>query len=681
MRVWLCEKNVAWTDDYSNVIKFNTIANREDYFCSINDKKTFTQIFKGDSINPPIAIDCNVNFIDNINGYVTLNMYNYYNPTASESNGGKLLLDIMNRNYLIIDLGDKYNYYFIKDSVVKNRNVVEFTIKLDIFTTYLLDLDFKLPNKVMVERCHKDRFRRPQDNDLEYDKNIGLMEEKLPFTDAKITTKIDDIIYNYRSILENKPQSTLTYKDNNLWAYFFYSSKPKITDFVLDETKFNFDSCLFSCSNYEYNKDDYIAINQGFYVLSVPLFNCYYFNPEKTTLYDGNIGSNFILNRLSESVGLIKIIISDINPLGYNYNYPITFDYSLDNTLFYQKKDGRYNKMWYYNVANKCGIIGCTNLRFKAINSVPLENIYSNIILKENLTKNTIINEIYEPKMYCNNIREIVLNNINNNKYTYCPIMIDKNILVINRTTTQLDVTISQCYINIPHTLPTNIYENIEKNNGGAISNVSYELPTKSDAYTKFMAENKNYYWQGINKDISGMAQSTLKGATQGGVAGAGMSAVGGGISAISNAIDRSLTIDNLQNTPDSLKNKGFSFYGDYMSTRCKTRIQYLELPLYLRTFHLEYYYRLGYLIANIVESNKLFNRTIFNYVKLNDDIHDRIVSTLNLNKNIETIINNSFNNGITFWEYSYMDSPERKQEPFEYPLVENWEKSLEIIK
>lgn len=229
-------------------------------------------------------------------------------------------------------------------------------------------------------------------------------------------------------------------------------------------------------------------------------------------------------------------------------------------------------------------------------------------------------------------------------------------------------------------------YSDYKINNIGLSTNVNYNIPCGLNALDSFNQSQAQSFYQskvasGITSGITiaGGIASIGIGAVAGGlgfvtggstsIMGAGMvasglSAIGMGTAGVTNAIkSTNAKIEDLKNTPDTINVQGGSFVSDYARNNDLPFVVIYECTEVVKHNADDYFYNFGYEMArdclfntelkynndlSKIVDNNIFGRTIFNYVKLNEDITNKI------NENIPYVIKQKisqiFNNGITLW-------------------------------
>ena len=230
------------------------------------------------------------------------------------------------------------------------------------------------------------------------------------------------------------------------------------------------------------------------------------------------------------------------------------------------------------------------------------------------------------------------------------------------------------------------IINNHNFDNIGLSSNTNYVIPAGTNALDVFNSTQAESFYQ--SKTASGISAGLSIAGGVGsialGVAGAigtlgmstpmsagliagGVGAIGSGIAGMTNTIkSTNAKIEDLKNTPDSFNVAGSCFTSDMGRTD--------NLYPYVMIFRCsndvieranDYFFNFGYQVSREcyfntelkydnditgVLDNNLFGRTIFNYIKLSEDITNKINADIPLI--IKQKLSSVFNNGITLWNF-----------------------------
>lgn len=218
--------------------------------------------------------------------------------------------------------------------------------------------------------------------------------------------------------------------------------------------------------------------------------------------------------------------------------------------------------------------------------------------------------------------------------------------------------------------LASSPYNMLSKINVGNISTMDYSLPIKTDKWSEYIAERKNYAISGLVTPVAlntgvpvltSLINSIGFGSTIPGL----IVGLSNSMQAISNYIT---TKDNLSNAPDSVKNVGNDALSDFgLNNSLNPYVVVYELNDLQKEQVYDYYYRFGYQVNEFNKWDDLFTRQRFNYIELSDDeLYHKIkfnqdseftgVIREGIPSDIRNIITNIFTKGVTIWEYKYSD-------------------------
>lgn len=164
-------------------------------------------------------------------------------------------------------------------------------------------------------------------------------------------------------------------------------------------------------------------------------------------------------------------------------------------------------------------------------------------------------NLAYNPKLNGQNFKELVITAANGDTFAYDIQKINSNdILFMYSEPIQPEIT--RYYMRLK---PTGLYlTGTEENYTGLVGSTDNGLAFTNDAYAAFIANNKNFFMQSNLKIGFGAVKSTagvISQAASGKAAGAVGSGISAGLDVAQTLIDRSMTVDNMKNAPDQLKN------------------------------------------------------------------------------------------------------------------------------
>lgn len=278
--------------------------------------------------------------------------------------------------------------------------------------------------------------------------------------------------------------------------------------------------------------------------------------------------------------------------------------------------------------------------------------------------------------------------------------------------------TIASCYIG-DYSFYTYVYD-ISDDNGediignynyesvGLACNVNYILPAGTNALDVFNSTQANSFYQskvasGITSGLTmagGIASIVIGAVAEMPTAGASTAMIAGGVTALAqgsasmiNTIkSTSAKIEDLKNTPDSVNVSGSSFISDLG----KTNYMYPYVVVYdvsdeVKNKANDFFYQYGYQVGrdcyfntelsfdndvSYQSDNNLFNRTIFNYIQINEDITNKI--NANIPYIVKKKLSSVFNSGITLWTFFgfsqvYLIYPPQDYDPTYTYDIDKW--------
>ena len=685
----LAKNNVEWSDNYDNVILFNHDIEILDYL-GLSDSDFIQYNFPLFSSTKPrdIVIDL--------------------------KNENKNVYDIVNSNYLVARLitsdgKTKYYYYFVNSATQSTQTTFVFTLTLDIFTTYKLNVDFSIKN-VLTARKHCDRFKK-----LSSTGNPILAFKYDSDSEVMIEDDIEQI--EYPKMLRNtyRPFNLYQTSQPKLWLYL-YVSLPKGVSSDNDRTDgqviVGFDNTKNEYKvhvNYSY-KFDTKEVENNYAVLVAPLKTIYVdnvpFKPQNATENDnwqGFYGFEWNASNLIKTLGsglssdngryigsfqVFGANVGEMPPL----NLPISqgrIDYNDlqetfigNNQLIFtyvelatsdRTSDNTFAPFLVYSNIKESG--GITH---KA--DFQIYSITGKFQITPTATRSDR-NPDYEPKLYKSSFRSVRLKSNLSEVYKDFPLL---NILSLNTST--LDATTQIYYAEIPAIDGINCFATIiDKNNGciytrynddnflGNIYKNNFSFAITSDQYTNYLLNNKNAYLTGI---VMPTAQRIVQTATSllgnKNLTESFKNLAGGIFDTVGNVVNFHAKIDNLQNAPDSLK----YIQSNSLEALLRPQVEFAPYIEYWEAYSIyldlayQYYYAMGYKVNKFTSSNEWNNRYYFNFVQTSESCESKIISEIPLSLEIKRLISNALLKGITFWNYT---------EQFAYLdySMENWENDL----
>lgn len=261
-------------------------------------------------------------------------------------------------------------------------------------------------------------------------------------------------------------------------------------------------------------------------------------------------------------------------------------------------------------------------------------------------------------------------------------------------------------YTEITNVAGQSTFANYNYEKLGLACSVNYNMPCGENALDVFNSTQQQSFYtskvaSGITAGISigGGIASVVGGAgligTGAGsamgmamVAG-GMSAIAGGSAGMINTIKSTTAkLEDLKNTPDSINISGSNFISDINILKYSYSLPYVTIydcDLLTKKNANDYFYSYGYQTARNCYfntelkydysggkiDNNLFGRTIFNYIKTQEDITNKI--NADIPHIIKKKLSSIFNQGITLWSFFGIKGLWNTTNPTSQEYVENW--------
>lgn len=236
--------------------------------------------------------------------------------------------------------------------------------------------------------------------------------------------------------------------------------------------------------------------------------------------------------------------------------------------------------------------------------------------------------------------------------------------------------------------------------NKGFISSPSYTYPVGEDALKTFSTTQENTFRTQTTGKIVGGVLTTISGgiAMATGNYAVGVIGLTAGITSTAQAIMGAVAkYSDLENTPDTISALGGSVIHDYATGN--TLHPYLciyEITPAEKEMIYDFFYEYGYVVNRCCVFNKelypsdysdskwvdtrLFTRTIFNYIKINENISGKLYG--DIPPVVKDKINNILNNGVrlyTMFDTNFANPVTNLQELYEGNVYENMEVALTL--
>ena len=661
---------------YSNIPFDNTYEHHS--LISSKFKYNNSTIYSGSTTACERFLDRKRNTTGNPYYYPRYDMTDTFNFDFQNGLVGSVVLPLTpeqtNANYMRVTCGTDVYYYFITGIKQVNFETYTLSLELDALMTYQDEfLDGMQDIPVMTDRKHCHRYT-----------NNGLMPHCADLKSG------DSVFAGVKPTYIKEVTST-----------HFKASNMKLLEGVL---------WLYICVDQTAETlDDEYNISYSFKGVNHPLgMLCYPLNKKINITY--NSGGTGIYTSGGENVNVMKLLVNDGKVHGCKLSpYPpfslkdftctatsTTINIDVPNAKISSVGGGGYNTL--YTIKDEKAtfkirsggdyapfiIVTDENYSLIDLDSVTLPNI------KNSLAPTILSNRYIDPKLLFEPFRKYLISSPYGNSEFYPELLYSKGVYA-NATLTGL-YTNASSYIgdNTIYTwltdtnLPYQNYENI-----GLSSLTNYVVPAGTNALEVFNSTQAQAFYQ--SKTASGVTSgltiaggigsiavgAVLTATGYGSGAGVGMivggaGALAGGVASAVNTIkSTNAKVEDLKNTPDSVNVAGSSFTSDY--GRTSTLYPYIityEVSIDVKEKANDFLYNYGYQVArdcyfnielkynndaNSIIDNNIFGRTLFNYVKLNEDITNKI------NANIPIVVKQKlsqvFNKGITLWSFFGVDA------------------------
>lgn len=267
----------------------------------------------------------------------------------------------------------------------------------------------------------------------------------------------------------------------------------------------------------------------------------------------------------------------------------------------------------------------------------------------------------YNPKLNSQNFKELVITAANGDTFVYdVQKIVEPHISFLYSEPIQPEITKYYMRLN-----PTGLYiEGTETNYTGLVGSTDNGLAFTNDQYAAFIANNKNFYLQSNMKIATGAIKSVggiIGQAASGNVAGAVGSGLSAGLDIAQSLIDRSMTIDNMKNAPDQLKNANGNVIFNMFATDLGLYVEeYIALEGDLKTAN-DFMNLYGFSFDSIANVKDYVHiRKYHNYVKAQLQ-----GITGNISNTARDDLRQRFAQGVRFWNQDEIS--------YEYENYELW--------
>lgn len=576
---------------------------------------------------------------------------------------------LMSYNYLIVKDNSEnkdlsYLYYFINNIRYDTDDQVIIDVELDVINTYLIDVDF---SNCFIEKAHLNRFVENSDGTISFDgtSNSQLFETEDALNLPKRLTKRTKL-----KLKATKNGTADEWLNNNVafWVYIYVDKKYQYN--VQDLTyKIQHQTTLDENGTVQV----YALPNGSFYtseygVIAYPIYK----SNKRLFVYRWDANFKWLLKISEDALGWFK---SKNNNTSYFYNLKFSlippFELSYLNCevnnngdLIINTPAGDNNNKYMQLINTHVILAGASDEQLDNLTGEGLiTNVWQNIAnietenyvidTKYRFTKNEIVgankNIKFNPKLLGENFRELVITT-QGETFTYDVQKLNDHIIKFLYTE-PLQPEITKYYYRLK--APQGLYvEDTAQNYMGVVGSVDNGQAIANDQFSNYLANNKNFWLQSnikiAEKTTGGIIGGAVAGFKTGGIVGAITGAVGGSVMGVTDLINRELTVDNMKNAPQMLKNaNGNVIFNMFVN----------DLALYVEEYDAldnekeivnDAMFKNGFTVNRLGNIKDYLNiRVYFNYVRARVE---NITSHLQLSNSVRQKFKNIFANGVRFW-------------------------------
>ena len=624
------------------------------------------------------------------------------------------ILDLLTIHYLkmtfILEDDTTFNYYyFINNQRILREDKVSVDLKLDIFTTFKINKDFKISN-VMMERRHLKRYV--------YDSGSWKINEE--FLKNKEPEKFDDLDSVPSFILEKKEINDITTKNLT-----YFQGADEVKEKLIQSLKGWFYIYVKATDIKDYLYCQRLKVNQdanGTSVLKLPYvvylvpcldakqtdgMYCYFYRkteneplPEEIdkskswnlehvlqALKDANkeiIGIKLLPSIPPELIRIYKssrIWNPDASSITAHYDCYYFFMYDTDNQEYSEPR-----------VLNGFYMTDAIEYESEDIDLVEFSNKILQIPQQGMGRVNYDIK--YELGLMRKPYTSIFLKTGYDQGQEY-----DFFDLLLNKIPFAFKIKMSSYFEDDRVFYEIKPRENLENlgfdfsyfgdTKDGYNYSINAEYTSANDQLASFKAENKNFLMSSLLTNLSKTGMGLVSGLMMPiNPAISGVMMMSGIVAGASGVIQDLFKMDSLSNSPDKANIVqtsplfNYNFSEIFLSLYLKS-IRFNKREIIGRVFYWD-----GYRYSKIENSTEWFVRQRFNYIQIKDDCVSKIEKAETdsivynyMTDEIKSDISVALNNGVRFWEIQYLGDNQWGIYPFEKTadgdLYENWEVGL----
>lgn len=655
------------------------------YFESVADQTEWFEGYAQASSAPFIEIQA-----PNLEGVViTKQVYRLPAPTAISQ------FDLAAKNYAIIrvtsaaDGSVLYFYYFIENSVIGADGCIMLDLKMDTVQTYFFKPEITFSD-CLIERAHLNRFA-PVEGDPTRVKFVTDPASKIYNSEAGL---------NFPKRLVKRDKLKLRYTGNDLvddwlnenvayWVYVFldpshdYSVKP-VDYSAIQNPKVNGSlgktaypigmNGVASCYCYPIYKNasgNTVESVHGSIIVSVQKTGTQIKNLQ---IIMGENGRKFFELLNADTSYYYSIKLSIVPPFD-DQNILYSIDTQRNNLIISANNKSvneSATKSAYAQFNN--GNVICTQLTILHIVERTEEQIYGvffgssqtrtslksyeyHLAENDEIKQGDIVgvrqgpNPKFNPKLNGQNFKELVVTAASGDTFAYDIQKLNNGVITFEYSE-PIQPEITKYYLRVQG--DTGLYEKgTDENYTGLVGSTDNSIAYTNDQYANFISNNKNFYLQsnmkilsGVNQAVKSGIRSGASGGPMGMLAGAAQRLMSGVSGAITQAIERDMTIDNMKNAPDQLKNANGNPVFNLFATDLGLYVEKysaLEGDLLTANNFMDLY---GFTFSSIAQVRDYVHiRTKHNYIKAQLQSIDG-----NLSNAAKNDLRQRFADGIRFW-------------------------------
>lgn len=581
--------------------------------------------------------------------------------------------DYAGKNYAVIKVitpsaKTYYFYYFITKSTIGAEGQMLLDLQLDTVQTYFFNPEISFSD-CLIERAHLNRFEKTPAGTVQFihspDSKIFNAEEGLNFPKRLVSRTKLNLSFTGNTTVDTWLNENVAY-----WVYVFIDPTQ---DYNVEEIGVNNSHDIIpGWWKYGYSKYP-TGIQAATKCICYPVY--------KNGSLDGARENIIIFNvAISKDSGVeyVKVNLTDSTREFENANKKSSYYYMIKTSILppFDELDeinsatiGENNCLVISAVAamgtDKFSVInlnkapaaiavdpykvimyGSTQTK-KELETSQYMLLENKAFLSSDIIKQQPPNLDYNPKLNSQNFKELIITAASGDTFTY-------DIQKIGGTpawflySEPIQPEITKYYMRLKPV--GGLYlEGTESNYTGLVGSTDNGIAFTNDQYAAFLANNKNFFMQSNLKLVAGTAKSAFDvtgKALSGDIPGAAGGAFSAGVDVVTGLMDRSMTIDNMKNAPDQMKNANGNVLFNTFATDLGLYVEkYSALEGDLKTAN-DFMNLYGFSFNGIANVRDYANiRKYHNYVKAQlQGIAGNISNAARMD------LRQRFANGIRFW-------------------------------